>query len=124
MFFGVWNKTRANKENIFYAIVTIFVLERVRTAWNRVESKGLKRGLARNDIDRTRDRLVRKAALLYALPLLLPVVKYIYRSIEELSWSVQGLVVLKNTRTREQQHMSAARISTIGATACNLRDER
>ncbi|MDH3216553.1 MAG: hypothetical protein OEN01_09710 [Candidatus Krumholzibacteria bacterium] len=103
MFFGVWNKTRANKENIFYAIVTIFVLERVRTAWNRVESKGLKRGLARNDIDRTRDRLVRKAALLYALPLLLPVVKYIYRSIEELSWSVQGLVVLKNTKTREQQ---------------------
>jgi hypothetical protein len=97
MFFGVWNRTRANKENIVYAIVTIVLLERVRTGWNKIGSNARKAGIAKKETDTRQDRLVMKAAFLYALPLLLPVVKYIYRSIEELSWTVQGLVVLKST---------------------------
>ncbi len=97
MFFGVWNKTRANKENIVYAVVTIFLLERVRTGWNRIETRARRDGVTRDEIERRQDRLVVRASLLYALPFLLPVLKYIYRSIEELSWSVQGLLVLKNT---------------------------
>lgn len=97
MFFGAWNRARDNKESIFYAIVTIFLLERVRTGWNKIESKGRREGRSREAIERRQNNLVVEAAFLYALPLLLPVVKYIYRSIEELSWSVQGLVVLKNT---------------------------
>lgn len=92
MMFGMWNSARANRENILYAVVTIFLLERVRGAWNRVgrEAKGEVAAQRRRD-------LVTKASLLYALPLVLPVVKYIYRSIEELSWTVPGLVVLKST---------------------------
>jgi hypothetical protein len=97
MFFGVWNKARANKENIVYAIVTIFLLERVRTGWNRVDERGRKKGIDRLETGRRQNNLVVKASLLYALPFVLPIVKYIYRSIEELSWSVQGLVLLKNT---------------------------
>lgn len=96
MFFGFWNKTRAHKENIIYAIVTIFLLERVRTRWNGIEREGKGDGVSRSDIGRRQDRLVVEASFLYALPLLLPVLKYIYRSIEELSWSVPGLVALKN----------------------------
>jgi hypothetical protein len=93
MFFSMVNR---NKENILYAILTIFLLERVRTGWNRVETIGRKHGAARPDIELRQDRLVVKAAFLYALPLLLPVVKYIYRSIAELSYSVEGLAVMKN----------------------------
>jgi hypothetical protein len=97
MMFGFWHKAREHKENIFYAIVTIFLLERVRTGWNKLESQGRKSGATPAEVSRGQRGLLVKASLLYALPLLLPVLKYIYRSIEELSWSVQGLVVLKNT---------------------------
>jgi hypothetical protein len=97
MFFGFLNKARANKENIVYAIVTIVLLERVRTGWNKHESLGRKKGMAPDDIRWDQWKFLVKASLLYALPFLLPVVKYIYRSIDELSWSVQGLVVLKST---------------------------
>lgn len=97
MFFGFWNKAKDNKENIFYAIVTVFLLERVRTGWNKIESGGRKSGAGLGDIRLKQWQFLVKAALLYAIPLLLPVVKYIYRSIEELSWSVEGLVVLKST---------------------------
>lgn len=93
MLFGMFNR---NKENILYAIVTIFLLERVRTGWNKVETRGRKTGVTKPDIELRQDRLVVKAALLYALPLLLPVVKYIYRSIAELSYTVQGLAIMKN----------------------------
>ncbi len=96
MFFGVWNSARANKANILYAIVTVFLLERVRTGWNRLESVGRRHGLGSGQIEKKQKRLVVGASLLYALPLLLPVIKYIYRSIEELSWSVPGLLALKN----------------------------
>jgi len=89
-------RARQNWEGILYAIVTIFLLERVRTAWNRIERAGADRVKA-PALRRRQEALLVKASLLYALPLLLPVVKYIYRSIEELSWSVPGLVVLKNT---------------------------
>ena len=93
---GVLNTARTNKENIFYAILTIFLLERVRTGWNRIESEERKRGRDSLDIGRRQDAFVSKAALLYALPFLLPVLKYIYRSIEELSASVPALAVFKN----------------------------
>lgn len=97
LFFGVWNKARANWEGILYAVVTIFLLERVRARWNRIEADGRRRSLTRERIARDQKRLALKAAFLYAIPLLLPVVKYIYRSIEELSWTVQGLAIMKNT---------------------------
>lgn len=97
MFFGLWNTTRANKENILYAIVTIFLLERVRTAWNRTGSRGRRSGAPPAVIMAHQSQLVAKAALLYALPLLLPVVKYLYRSIAELSVSVPGLQVMQST---------------------------
>jgi len=94
--FGLWNTTRANKENIIYAILTIFLLERVRTGWNKIETVGRKVGTPKPSIETKQDRFVVKASLLYALPLLLPVVKYVYRSIAELSLTVGGLAVLKN----------------------------
>jgi hypothetical protein len=97
MLFGVWNKARDNKESIFYAVLTVFLLERVRTAWNKIASNGRKHEIEPRVSRSRQSRLLIKAALLYALPLLLPVLKYIYRSIEELSWSVQGLMVLKGT---------------------------
>ena len=55
-----------------------------------------KHDLGPDQIEKKQKRLVVGASLLYALPLLLPVIKYIYRSIEELSWSVPGLLALKN----------------------------
>ncbi len=97
MFFGVWNSARANKENILYAIVTVLLFERVRTKWNKLESSGRRDGLPAERVEKRQRRLVVTASLLYALPLLLPAIKYIYRSIEELAWSVPGLLVLKST---------------------------
>ncbi|MEE9270324.1 MAG: hypothetical protein V3V49_08680 [Candidatus Krumholzibacteria bacterium] len=97
MFFGFWNSARANKENILYAIVTVLLFERVRTGWNKLASSGRRDGLPVERVEKRQRRLVVKASLLYALPLLLPVIKYIYRSIEELAWSVPGLLVLKST---------------------------
>jgi len=97
MFFGVLNTARNNKENIFYAILTIFLLERVRTGWNKIQSRAHKQNIEPPAVRRRQNEFVMKAAFLYALLPLLPVVKYIYRSIEELSWSVPGLAVLKTT---------------------------
>ena len=97
MVFGFLNKARDNKENILYAIVTVVLLERVRTGWNRIDSRGRKSGVGPLDIRMKQWQFLVKAALLYAIPFLLPVVKYIYRSIEELSWSVPGLAVLQST---------------------------
>jgi hypothetical protein len=97
MFFGVMNTARNNKENIFYAILTIFLLERVRTGWNKIQSRAHKDKVETVTVRRRQNEFVLKAAFLYALLPLLPVVKYIYRSIDELSWSVSGLAVLKTT---------------------------
>ena len=94
---GIFNRARQNWEGIVYAIVSIFLLERVRIGWNRIERAGKKDDIGIVAIRRRQHIMLVKASLLYALPLLLPVVKYIYRSVEELSWSVPGLLVLKNT---------------------------
>ena len=96
MLFGIWDKARANKENIFYTILTIFLLERVRRGWNRIESKGRAENRAFDEIERRQQTFTFGAALLYAVPFLLPAVKYIYRSIAELSQYVPGLAVLNN----------------------------
>jgi hypothetical protein len=96
MFFGIWNKARANKENIFYTILTIFLLERVRRGWNRIETKGRADNHSFDVIERRQQTFTFTAAVLYALPFLLPAVKYIYRSIAELSQYVPGLSVLNN----------------------------
>jgi len=96
MFFGIWDKARANKENIFYTILTIFLLERVRRGWNRIEDKGRAGNRSSDEIERRQQTFTFAAALLYALPFLLPTVKYIYRSIDELSQYVGGLAVLNN----------------------------
>ncbi|MGD8414327.1 MAG: hypothetical protein PVF33_08850 [Candidatus Latescibacterota bacterium] len=96
MFFGIWDKARANKENIFYTIVTIFLLERVRRGWNRIEAKGKTNNCSAEEIERRQQTFTFGAALLYALPFLLPAVKYVYRSIAELSLYVPGLSVLNN----------------------------
>jgi len=64
-----------NRENILYAIVTIVLPECVRTSRNKVENLGRKNGVTKPDIELRQDHLIVKAAFLYALPLLLPVVK-------------------------------------------------
>lgn len=96
MFLGIWDKARANKENIFYTILTIFLLERVRRGWNRIESRGKADKRPAGEIERRQQTFTFGAALLYALPFLLPTVKYIYRSIAELSEYVGGLTALNN----------------------------
>jgi hypothetical protein len=96
MLFGIWDKARANKENIFYTILTIFLLERVRRGWNRIEADGKSGNRTPDEIERKQQTFTFGAALLYALPFLLPTVKYIYRSISELSQYVSGLSVLNN----------------------------
>jgi len=96
MFLGIWDKARANKENIFYTILTIFLLERVRRGWNRIEAKGRASNRTPDEIGRKQQTFTFGAALLYALPFLLPTVKYIYRSFDELSQYVNGLSVLNN----------------------------
>jgi hypothetical protein len=96
MFLGIWNTARANKENIFYTILTIFLLERVRRGWNRIEARGRENNLSAPEIDRKQQTFTFNAALLYALPFLLPTVKYIYRSMDELSQYVSGLAALNN----------------------------
>jgi hypothetical protein len=94
MFLGIWNTARANKENIFYTVLTIFLLERVRRGWNRIESRGKAKNLSAEEIGRKQQTFTFGAALLYALPFLLPTVKYIYRSMDELSAYVNGLSAL------------------------------
>lgn len=96
MFLGIWNTARANKENIFYSILTIFLLERVRRGWNRIEEKGRARNATEDEIERKQQTFTFGAASLYALLFLLPAVKYVYRSIDELSQYVSGLAVLDN----------------------------
>jgi hypothetical protein len=96
MFIGIWDKARANKENIFYTILTIFLLERVRRGWNRIEERGRVDNRSVDEIERKQQAYTFGAALLYALPFLLPTVKYVYRSIDELSQYVGGLSALNN----------------------------
>ena len=96
MVWGIWNTARANKENIFYTILTIFLLERVRRGWNRIEDKGRARNAAADEIERKQQWYTFGAALMYALLFLLPAVKYVYRSFDELSQYVSGLAVLDN----------------------------
>jgi hypothetical protein len=92
MVFRIWN----HKENIFYTIVTIFLLERVRRGCNRIEARGRAENLTPVEIEKKQHTFTFGAALLYALPFLLPTVKYIYRTLAELSQHVPGLVVLNN----------------------------
>jgi hypothetical protein len=96
MFLGIWDKARANKENIFYTILTIFLLERVRRGWNRIEQRGRADNRTADEIERKQHAFTFGAALLYAAPFLLPTVKYVYRSIDELSQYVGGLSALNN----------------------------
>jgi hypothetical protein len=96
MFLGIWNTARSNKANIFYTILTIFLLERVRRGWNRIESRGREKNLSALEIERKQQTFTFNAALLYALPFLLPTVKYIFRSMDELSQYVSGLAALNN----------------------------
>jgi hypothetical protein len=96
MVLGLWNSAKANKENIFYTILTIFLLERVRRGWNRIESRGRAANLPGDVIERRQQWFAFRAALLYALLFLLPTVKYVYRSADELSQYVGGLGVLSS----------------------------
>lgn len=93
---GFWNAAKANKENIFYTVLTIFLLERVRRGWNRLAERGRSRNLPAEVIENRQQWFVFRAALLYALPFVLPAVKYIYRSVGELSEYVAGLAVLSS----------------------------
>jgi len=92
--FGIFSAARANKENILYTIVTIFLLERVRRGWNRIDARGRSANHERDAVERRQQWYMFTAALLYALPFVVPVVKYLYRSVDELSQYVPGLVVL------------------------------
>jgi hypothetical protein len=94
--FGIFSAARANKENILYTIVTIFLLERVRRGWNRIDSRGRNHNQARDAVERRQQWFMFSAAVLYALPFVVPVVKYLYRSVDELSQYVPGLAVLSS----------------------------
>jgi hypothetical protein len=93
---GIFSAARANKENILYTIVTIFLLERVRRGWNRIEARGRNRNRDHDVVERRQQWFMFGASLLYALPLVVPVVKYLYRSVDELSQYVPGLAVLSS----------------------------
>lgn len=93
---GIFSAARANKENILYTVVTIFLLERVRRGWNRIAARGRNRNQDRDAVARRQQWFMFGAALLYALPLVVPVVKYLYRSVDELSQYVPGLTVLSS----------------------------
>lgn len=94
--FGLFDRARANKESIIYTILTIFLLERVRRGWNRIESRGRQANLEPAQIEVKQQWFTFGAALLYALPFLLPSVKYVYRSFNELAGYVNGLAVLSS----------------------------
>lgn len=96
MFLGFWNTAKANKENIFYTILTIFLLERVRRGWNRIAERGKAANLPQEVIERKQQWFTFRAAVLYAIPFLMPSVKYLYRSFDELSQYVSGLGVMSN----------------------------
>jgi len=96
MLIGLWNRARVNKENIFYTVLTIFLLERVRRGWNRIESGGRAINLSPDVIERKQQWFLFRAALLYALPFVMPLVKYIFRSFHELSQYVSGLGALSS----------------------------
>lgn len=96
MISGLWYKARANKENIFYTILTVFLLERVRKRWNCFEEDGRTNNETAQDISRRQQSFMFRASLLYATPFLIPTVKYVYRSINELSGYVGGLLALNN----------------------------
>jgi len=94
--FGFFSVARANKENILYTILTIFLLERVRRGWNRIETKQRASNLPAPEIEKKQQTFMFGAGLLYAVPFVLPIVKYVYRSIDELSRYVGDLNVLTN----------------------------
>ncbi len=96
MFLGFWSMAKANRENIFYTVLTIFLLERVRRGWNRIEARGQAANLAADVIERKQQWFTFRAALLYALPFLMPSVKYLYRSFDELSRYVGSLSVMSS----------------------------
>lgn len=96
MLLGFWNTAKANKENIIYTVLTIFLLERVRRGWNRIAARARAANLPAEDAERRQQWFAFRAALLYALPLVLPGVKYFYRSVDELSGYVHGLGVLSS----------------------------
>jgi hypothetical protein len=96
MLIGLWNRARLNKENIFYAVLTVFLLERVRRGWNRIEARGRALNLAPDAVEHKQHWFLFRAALLYALPFVMPLVKYIFRSFHELSQYVSGLGALSN----------------------------
>ena len=93
---GIFSAARANKENILYTIVTIFLLERVRRGWNRIDARGRNQNRERDAVERRQQWFMFGASLLYALPFVVPVVKYLYRSVDELSGYVPGLAVLSS----------------------------
>jgi len=93
---GILNTARANKENIFYTILTVFLLERVRRGWNRIDSRGREHNLDTGVIERRQQNFAFRASCLYAVPLVIPAVKYIYRSVGELAQYVDGLSALSS----------------------------
>ncbi len=94
--FGLWQTARANRENILYTIVTVFLLERVRRGWNRIGHRADRGELALEDVERKQQWFMFRAAMLYAVPLLLPMVKYVFRSATELSTYVPALAGFSN----------------------------
>jgi hypothetical protein len=88
---------RANKENILYTILTIFLLERVRRGWNRIAERGKIANTEGREVESRQHTFMFVAALLYAVPFVLPIVRYVYRSIDELAQYVNGLSALSST---------------------------
>ena len=66
----------------------------MRRGWNRIEARGRSANEGRDSVERRQHGFMYGAALLYALPFVVPVVKYLDRSVDELSHYVPGLDVL------------------------------
>lgn len=92
MISGLWR----NKENILYTVLTVFLLERVRKGWNRIADRGRASNLDISTIERKQQTHLFVAALLYALPFVMPATRYVYRSFGELSQHVAGLEVMSS----------------------------
>ncbi len=81
---AVFASLRAHRRGIVTTLVTILLLERVRRGCRRIERAAREAGEDEARTRSRRDAFLFRAALLYAAPFVLPVVKYLYRSAAEL----------------------------------------
>jgi|GEM_PF-2872272 len=85
MLMELFGPIRAHRRGIVSTIVALFLLERVRRGWNRISRRMHAAHHSRQRVESAQQGYLFRAALLYAVPFVLPTVKYLYRSASELS---------------------------------------